>query len=106
MIQRSTFLRGLCAGIALLASAGAVQADLLDDARAAKKIRIATPTLVKVIVDKAPATNLETKFVMQSFPLGIGMRKGEAKLQTWINQWVAKNLENGKLGDIYTRFHG
>lgn len=36
----------------------------------------------------------------------IGMRKGETKLQTWINQWVAKNTENGKLAEIYKRFHG
>lgn len=34
------------------------------------------------------------------------MRKGETKLQTWINQWVAKNTENGKLAEIYKRFHG
>lgn len=254
MILRSTFLRGLCAGIALLAAAGAVQADLLDDVRAAKKIRVAidlgappfgttdasmnptgsdvetarllardlgveleivqttganripflqtgkadivisslsvtperekvidfstpyaqiqsvvagpksmaikgfadlagkrvasargttndrlvtegakgaqivrfdddatlvtavasgqvdivatAPTLVKVIADKAPAIGLENKFVMQSFPLGMGMRKGEAKLQAWINQWVARNTENGRLAEICRRFHG
>ena len=41
MIQRSKFLRGLCASPALFAVAGAAQADQLDDVRAAKKIRIA-----------------------------------------------------------------
>lgn len=65
-----------------------------------------SPAIVKTVVDKAPALGVETKFVMKSFPLGIGMRKGETKLQAWINQWVAKNTENGKLAEIYKRFHG
>lgn len=64
------------------------------------------PSLVKVMAEKAPSLGLETKFVMQSFPLGIGMRKGESKLQAWLNQWVAKNLENGKLTEIYRKYHG
>ena len=65
-----------------------------------------SPAIVKTVVGKAPALGVEIKFVMQSFPLGIGMRKGETKLQTWINQWVTKNTENGKLAEIYKRFHG
>ena len=65
-----------------------------------------SPAIVKTVVAKAPALGVEIKFVMQSFPLGIGMRKGETKLQAWINQWVAKNTENGKLAEIYKRFHG
>jgi len=65
-----------------------------------------SPAIVKTVAQKAPALGIETKFVMQTFPLGIGMRKGETKLQSWINDWVAKNTENGKLADIYKRFHG
>src|SRR5438874_8190878 len=65
-----------------------------------------SPAIVKTVADKAPALGVETKFLMKSFPLGIGMRKGETKLQTWINEWVAKNTENGKLAGIYKRFHG
>lgn len=65
-----------------------------------------SPAIVKTVADKVPALGVETKFVMQSFPLGIGMRKGETRLQAWINEWIAKNTENGKLGDIYKRFHG
>jgi polar amino acid transport system substrate-binding protein len=64
-----------------------------------------SPSIVKTVAGKAPALGVETKFVMQSFPLGVGMRKGESKLQAWINQWVAKNMENGKLTEIYKRFH-
>ena len=57
-------------------------------------------------MDKTPALGIETKFVMNSFPLGIGIRKGEPKLRVWVNEWVAKNKENGKLAEIYKRFHG
>ena len=65
-----------------------------------------SPALVKSVVEKAPALGIEIKFVMKSFPLGIGMRKGETKLQAWINDWVAKNNQNGNLAGIYKRFHG
>jgi polar amino acid transport system substrate-binding protein len=65
-----------------------------------------SPAIVKTVVGKVPALGIETKFVMQSFPLGIGLRKGETKLQAWINDWVAKNNANGKLAEIYKRFHG
>ena len=41
MIQRSIFVRGLLATAAVAAFAGAAQADLLDDVRAAKKVRVA-----------------------------------------------------------------
>jgi len=65
-----------------------------------------SPAIVKTVAEKVPALGVETKFVMRSFPLGIGMRKGETKLQAWINQWVSSNTENGKLTTIYKRFHG
>ena len=64
-----------------------------------------SPALVKAVAAKAPAQGIEVKFVMQSFPLGVGLRKGEPKLQTWVNQWVARNTGNGKLGEIQKRFH-
>lgn len=65
-----------------------------------------SPAIVKTVASKAPALGVEVKFVMQTFPLGVGLRKGESKLQAWINQWVARNTENGRLAEIYKRFHG
>ncbi len=64
------------------------------------------PSLVKTIRDSAPQRDIEVKFVMQSFPLGIGMRKGEAKLQGWINNWIQTNTGNGQLAAIHKKFHG
>ena len=43
---------------------------------------------------------------MKGFPLGIGMRKGEAKLQGWINEWIQTNTTNGQLAAIHKKFHG
>jgi hypothetical protein len=34
------------------------------------------------------------------------MRKGEAKLQKWINDWIQANTANGQLTAIHKRFHG
>ena len=65
-----------------------------------------SPAIVKTVAEKVPALGIESKFVMKEFPLGIGMRKGETKLQTWINEWIDKNNANGNLTGIYKRFHG
>ena len=65
-----------------------------------------SPSIVKTVIDKAPGRGIEIKFEMKQFPLGIGMRKGEAKLQSWINDWVQKNTANGQLPAIYKKFHG
>jgi polar amino acid transport system substrate-binding protein len=65
-----------------------------------------SPAIVKTVAEKVPALGVESKFVMKEFPLGIGMRKGEAKMQAWVNDWVAKNNTNGNLPAIYKKFHG
>jgi len=38
--------------------------------------------------------------------VAIGMRKQEKPLRNWINNWVVKNLTNGKLNEIFRRHHG
>lgn len=53
-----------------------------------------------------PKLDLDTKFVMKGFPLGIALRKNEEKLQAKLNEFVKKNLDNGKLVEIYHRYHG
>ena len=63
-----------------------------------------SPALVKTMRENAPQRETEVKFVMKGFPLGIGLRKGEAKLQAWINQWIQTNTS--QLGAIHRKFHG
>lgn len=65
-----------------------------------------SPALVKTMRENAPQRDVEVKFVMKEFPLGIGMRKGEARLQKWINDWIQANTANGQLVAIQKRFHG
>ncbi|KPU89402.1 amino acid ABC transporter [Variovorax paradoxus] len=62
-------------------------------------------TLLQAIQTKAPGRELETKFVVKEFNLGIGMRKEEPKLLAWINDWVKANRANGKLNEIFKKYH-
>lgn len=70
------------------------------------EIAATAPAMIKVIRDNAPQRDIEVKFVMKGFPLGIGMRKGEAKLQAWINEWIQTKTSNGQLAAIHKKFHG
>ncbi|MGH8856455.1 MAG: transporter substrate-binding domain-containing protein [Polaromonas sp.] len=70
------------------------------------EIFVTSPAIVKTIVAKAPKLEVETKFVIKTFPLGIGIRKGEPKMLAWVNEWITKNSQNGKLAEIYKKYHG
>lgn len=72
------------------------QADILATAR----------SLLPAINKKNPAREVETKIVMQTFHLAVGLRKNEPRLMEWVNGWVKANLKNGKLNDIYKSYHG
>jgi len=65
-----------------------------------------SPAIVSTVLQKSPKKDLVTKFTMSTVPLGIGLRKDEPQLKAWLNDWVAKNTENGKLKAIYTKYHG
>ncbi|MFY9510809.1 MAG: transporter substrate-binding domain-containing protein [Rubrivivax sp.] len=62
--------------------------------------------LLNAIKKQNPNLDLQVKFVMNGFPLGIALRKNEPQLQAFLNQWVESNLKNGKLVDIYRKWHG
>ncbi|EIM29922.1 transporter substrate-binding domain-containing protein [Microvirga lotononidis] len=62
--------------------------------------------LINQLKKDNPNVDLETKFVMKGFPLGIAFRKNEPKLAAKLNDWVSANLKNGKLVEIYNRYHG
>lgn len=63
-------------------------------------------TLLHAIQVKNPSREMETKFVVKNFNLGIGVRKGEPELLAWLNDWVEKNRANGKLNAIFKKYHG
>lgn len=63
------------------------------------------PALLSAINQKAPAKQMEPKFELTAYMMGIGMRKGDIALKAKIDEWVKANLKNGHLNDIYKRFH-
>jgi polar amino acid transport system substrate-binding protein len=72
------------------------QVDILATAR----------SLLPAISKKNPARTLESRIVMQTFYLAVGLRKNEPALKGWVDGWVKTNLQNGKLGAIYKKYHG
>jgi len=63
-------------------------------------------TLVKQIHNKDPQRAFEPKVTLQVFNLAIGVRKNEGPLLAKLNEWIKVNLKNGKLNDIYQKYHG
>src|SRR3984893_9148375 len=82
------------ATLALAVASG--QADLFATGRAQ----------VVVINNKNPARELEPKITLQTFLLAVGVRKGDAELLAWVNNWVKANLKNGRLNAINKDHHG
>ena len=63
-----------------------------------------TAAHLATIIERAPAREMESKFVMQSLSVAIGVRKGEPELLAWTNQWVRTNLRNGSINAIYRKY--
>ena len=63
-------------------------------------------TLVKQIHDKDTSKAFEPKITIKVLNLAIGVRKDEPQLLAKVNDWITTNLKNGKLNDIYQKFHG
>jgi polar amino acid transport system substrate-binding protein len=82
------------ATMALAVASG--QVDILATAR----------SLLPAISKKNPARAVEPKITMQTFYLAVGVRKNAPRLKEWVNGWVKANLQNGKLGAIYKKYHG
>lgn len=64
------------------------------------------PSLLGAINQKSPSRKLEKKFVMKTFDLAVGIRKGDTTLLNWTDEWVQKNLKNGKLNAINIKYQG
>lgn len=63
-------------------------------------------TLVKQIGERNPQLAFEPKFTIETFDLAIGLRKNEPELKAKLDEWVETNLKNGKLNEIYEKYHG
>lgn len=65
-----------------------------------------TPPIINAISKRNPEREFEVKFVIQSYQLGVAMRKNEPQLKDWVNGWIRSNLKNGKLNDIHMKYAG
>ena len=66
----------------------------------------AAPSVIPAVKKANPSRDIVNKFTMKAYPYGIGLRKDDAALKTWLDGWVKTNLKNGKLNAIYKKFHG
>ena len=65
-----------------------------------------TPPIIAAIAKRNPSRDFEVKFVLQSYQLGVAMRKGEPALMAAVNGWIKTNLANGKLNEIHVKHAG
>ncbi|MBY5460852.1 transporter substrate-binding domain-containing protein [Rhizobium leguminosarum] len=63
-------------------------------------------SLVTLINQKNSTKDLEPKLALRTATMGVGMRKDDVALKAWVDDWVKKNLANGKLQQIYKQFQG
>jgi polar amino acid transport system substrate-binding protein len=63
-------------------------------------------TVVNEIGERNEDLAFEPKFVIKTFDLAIGTRQDEPVLLEKLNEWVTANLKNGKLNEIYQKYHG
>ncbi len=58
------------------------------------------------VAKQNPGLDMQVKFEMAAYPMGIGLRKNDDALRNWLDEWVITNLKNGKLNDIYKKYFG
>ena len=58
------------------------------------------------IAKKNPAREVEGESGLNSFKLAVGVKKGEERLLSKVNEWIAANLKNGTLNAIYKKQFG
>lgn len=68
-------------------------------------IWVTSPMLLRVVNEKNPARDVESKFTLKANMLAVGLRKGETRLKDKIDAWIRANLRNGQLNAIYGRYH-
>ncbi len=63
-------------------------------------------TIMNQITAKNPQRPFEQKIVLRNLDLAVGVKKGEERMVAKLDEWVTANLKNGKLNDIYKKYHG
>jgi len=69
-------------------------------------IVVQEPAVISRVAAQNPAKEIEPKFTIAEFAVGVGLRNNDPALKSLVDDWVRKNLANGKLNGIYREFHG
>ena len=69
-------------------------------------IVVQEPAVISRVAQQNPAKEIEKKFVIAEFDVGIGLRKNDETLKAYLDNWVRTNLKNGELNGIYEKFQG
>jgi polar amino acid transport system substrate-binding protein len=69
-------------------------------------IVVQEPATLTAVAARNPTRQIETKFIFTQFPVGIGLRKSDTALKSFLDQWVRTHLADGKLNAIYRKYHG
>jgi len=69
-------------------------------------IVVQEPSVISRVAQQNPTKEIEKKFVIAEFDVGIGLKKNDAGLKNYLDGWVKTSLKNGKLNEIYERFQG
>jgi polar amino acid transport system substrate-binding protein len=69
-------------------------------------IVVQEPAVINRVSLQNPDKEIERKFVIAEFDVGIGLRKKDDGLKAYLDHWVRLNLKNGQLNRIYEEFHG
>ncbi len=62
--------------------------------------------LVPQLDKKNPARQVEVKFVLDSFKLCIGVKKGEGRLLAEVDKWILANIKSGTLNGLNKKYFG
>jgi len=65
-----------------------------------------TTAVVSTLNKRVPTLKLEPKFTLSIAYYAVGMRRGEDRLKTEIDEIIRINLANGKLAQIFNEYHG
>lgn len=69
-------------------------------------IVVQEPATIAAVAQRNPGRQIEAKFILTQFAVGIGLRRNEPALKAWLDQWVKGHMADGKLNAIYRKFHG
>ncbi|CAM5187235.1 Polar amino acid transport system substrate-binding protein OS=Castellaniella defragrans OX=75697 GN=HNR28_001213 PE=4 SV=1 [Castellaniella defragrans] len=65
---------------------------------------VGAPSILGDIHKVNSKADVAYKYTATSFPMAVGIHKGEPELTARVNQWVQANLDNGNLKAIYAKY--